>query len=823
MPYDFKSIEDKWRRRWRESDLYLTRVDPSKPKFYYLDMFPYPSGYLHMGHVRNYVIGDVIARYRVAKGYNVLHPMGWDAFGLPAENAAIKHGIHPQKWTFDCIANIRRQFDLLGISFDWSREIATCTPDYYKWTQWFFVQLFKHDLAYRKKAPVNWCPSCQTVLANEQVKGGRCERCDTPVIKKDLEQWFFRITAYAERLLQDLELLTEWPERVKIMQRNWIGKSEGLEAEFPIKGKDISITIFTTRPDTIYGATFIVLAPEHPLTLELVKGTPLEQEVREFVEKVKLRSEIDRTAMERKKEGIFLNCYALNPFTKEDIPIWTADYVLYEYATGAIMAVPAHDERDLEFARQYGLPIRIVIQPPDNALKEEELQTAYTEPGIQVNSGIFNGMWSEDAKEAIIRYAEDQGIGKRKVYYKLRDWCISRQRYWGAPIPMLYCPKCGVVPVPEDQLPVLLPEDVDFQPTGPSPLARHHSFPFTTCPYCGSEARRETDTMDTFVDSSWYFLRFTSPKEDKAPFDKQAVEYWMPVDQYVGGIEHAVLHLLYSRFFTKFLYDIGLVSFPEPFLRLFTQGMITLGGSAMSKSRGNVVTPEEICEKFGADTARVYTLFIGPPDQDAEWSERGVEGVFRFLNRVYRIFEENFSLYDPNWRVKIEGMSDKEKRRITHSTIKKVTQDIERFHFNTAIASLMEFTSSIYDWLQEANKDEKWRVCFSEALEMLVRLLAPFAPFMGEELWEKLGNKDSIYLQQWPSWREELLQTETITLPVQVNGKVRGTITVPAEASDEEIKEEVLRQERLRQYLEGKEIKKMIIVPKRLVSVVVDN
>lgn len=822
MLYDFKSIEDKWRRKWREDNLYATRIDPSKPKFYYLDMFPYPSGYLHMGHVRNYVIGDVIARYRVAKGYNVLHPMGWDAFGLPAENAAIKQGIHPKKWTFDCIANIKRQFDLLGISFDWSREIATCTPDYYKWTQWFFVQLFKHDLAYRKKAPVNWCPSCQTVLANEQVKGGRCERCDTPVIKKDLEQWFFRITAYAERLLQDLDLLVDWPERVKVMQRNWIGRSEGLEAEFPVKGKDISITIFTTRPDTIYGATFIVLAPEHPLTLELVKGTPLESEVREFIERVRLQSEIERTAMEKKKEGIFLNCYALNPFTKEDIPIWTADYVLYEYATGAIMAVPAHDERDLEFARQYGLPVRVVIQPPGGSLKGEELETAYIEPGIQVNSGPFDGMWSEEAKDAIIRYAEEQGIGRRKVYYKLRDWCISRQRYWGAPIPMIYCPKCGIVPVPEEQLPVLLPDDVDFQPTGPSPLARHHSFPYTTCPYCGSDARRETDTMDTFVDSSWYFLRFTSPREDKAPFDKSAVEYWMPVDQYVGGIEHAVLHLLYSRFFTKFLYDLGLVSFPEPFLRLFTQGMITLGGSAMSKSRGNVVTPEEICGKYGADTARVYTLFIGPPEQDAEWSERGVEGVYRFLNRVYRLFEENLEFYEPKWREKIDALGDKEKRRLTHSTLKKVTQDIERFHFNTAIASLMEFTAHLQDWAEEENRDERWRVNFSEGLEMLIRLLAPFAPFMGEELWERLGKKESIYLQEWPSWREELLQLETLTLPVQINGKVRGTITIPADATEEEIKEEVLKLERLRQYIGGKEIKRFIVVPKKLVSLVVE-
>jgi leucyl-tRNA synthetase len=822
MPYDFKSIEDKWRRKWKEEDIYATRIDPSKPKFYYLDMFPYPSGYLHMGHVRNYVIGDVIARYKVATGYNVLHPMGWDAFGLPAENAAIKHGIHPQKWTFDCIANIKRQFDLLGISFDWSREIATCTPDYYKWTQWFFVQLFKNNLAYRKKAPVNWCPSCQTVLANEQVKGGRCERCDTPVVKKDLEQWFFRITAYAERLLNDLELLTDWPERVKIMQRNWIGRSEGLEADFPIIGKDISITIFTTRPDTIYGATFIVLAPEHPLTLELVKGTPLEAEVSEFIERVRLQSEIERTAMEKKKEGIFLNCYALNPFTKEEIPIWTADYVLYEYATGAIMAVPAHDQRDLEFARQYNLPIRIVIQPPDNSLDVETMEEAYVEPGIQINSGPFNGMWSEEAKEAIIKFAEEQGIGKRKVYYKLRDWCISRQRYWGAPIPMIYCPNCGIVPVPEEQLPVLLPEDVDFLPTGPSPLARHHSFPYVKCPYCGSDARRETDTMDTFVDSSWYFLRFTSPREDKAPFDKEAVEYWMPVDQYVGGIEHAVLHLLYSRFFTKFLYDLGLVSFTEPFLRLFTQGMITLGGSAMSKSRGNVVTPEEICEKYGADTARVYTLFIGPPELDAEWSERGVEGVFRFLSRVYRLFEENLNQFDPDWRGKIDQLGDREKRRLTHSTIKKVTQDIERFHFNTAIASLMEFSSALYGWTQEDNKDERWRVTFSEGLEMLIHLLSPFAPFVCEEMWERLGKGRSIYFESWPKWEEELLQTERIVLPIQVNGKVRGTVEVPADANEEEIKEEVLKLERVRKYLEGKQLKRFIVVPKRLISIVVE-
>ncbi len=822
--YDFKSIEEKWRKRWEQSNLYTTRIDPSKPKFYYLDMFPYPSGYLHMGHVRNYVIGDVIARYRVAKGYNVLHPMGWDAFGLPAENAAIKHNIHPQKWTFDCISRIRSQFRLLGISFDWSREIATCTPDYYKWTQWLFVQLFKHNLAYRKKAPVNWCPSCQTVLANEQVKGGLCERCDTPVVKKDLEQWFFRITAYAERLLNDLDLLIDWPENVKIMQRNWIGESEGLEVLFPVKGRDISIPIFTTRPDTIFGATFLVLAPEHPLTLELVKGTPLEARVSSFIERVKLQSEMERTSAEKEKEGIFLNCYAINPFNGEEIPIWTANYILYEYATGAIMAVPAHDERDLQFARQYNLPVRIVIQPPDKTLKEEELVTAYIEPGIQVNSGMFDGMYSEDAKKAISQYAEEKGFGKIKVYYKLRDWCISRQRYWGAPIPMIYCPNCGIVPTPEEQLPVLLPPDVDFHPTGPSPLARHEGFLNTTCPYCNAPAKRETDTMDTFVDSSWYFLRYTSPFTHNAPFDKEAVEYWMPVDQYVGGIEHAVLHLLYSRFFTKFLYDLGLVPCPEPFLRLFTQGMITLGGSAMSKSRGNVVTPDEICEKYGADTARLYILFIGPPERDAEWSAQGVEGIFRFLNRLYRLFQENKDLFLPDWRSRLSFLSpaSKNKRQKTHQTIKKVTEDIEGFHFNTAVSAMMELVSSMTDWAREEEKDEEWRIIFSEAMEMLIRLLAPFSPFIAEEIWEEMGHQESIYLQEWPVWQEELLQMEEMTLPIQINGKVRGTITVPVDIEEESLWERILQEERIRRYLEGKELKKFIVVPKKLVSLVVE-
>lgn len=820
--YNFREIEPKWQRYWEEKGMYRAKEGGDKPKFYCLEMFPYPSGKLHMGHVRNYSIGDVVARFKTMRGYNVLHPMGWDAFGLPAENAAINHGVHPADWTWQNIDNMRRQLKELGISYDWDREIATCHPGYYRWTQWLFLQFYKKGLAYRKKSFVNWCPHCNTVLANEQVIGGRCERCDTQVEKKDLEQWFLRITAYAEELLRDLEKLTGWPEKVKVMQANWIGRSEGVEIDFTIAETDEKVTVFTTRPDTLYGVTYMVIAPEHPLVEKLVKGTALEAEVKQFVRRMQQMSEIDRTAADAEKEGMFIGVHVINPVNGRKVPLWIANYVLLDYGTGVVMAVPAHDQRDFEFARKYGLPVEVVIQPPEGNLTPDEMEAAYEEEGYLVNSGPFTGMPNREAMQAIADYLEKEGKGRRTVNYRLRDWLISRQRYWGAPIPIIYCEHCGIVPVPEKDLPVMLPREVEFKPTGQSPLATSEEFVRCTCPSCGAPARRETDTMDTFICSSWYFLRYCDPRNEVVPWDKEKVAYWMPVDQYIGGVEHAILHLLYSRFFTRVLRDLGLVDFDEPFTNLLTQGMVLKDGAKMSKSKGNVVSPEDIVARYGADTARLFILFAAPPEKDLEWSDQGVEGAYRFLNRVWRLVYNYLQSLPEGGTAGNDELSkaDLEIRRLTHRTIKKVTDDIEqRFNFNTAISAIMEFVNALYQY-REREKSRN-RAVEAEAIRTLVLLLAPFAPHIAEELWHGLGNESSVHEQSWPEYDPELLVEEEVEIAVQINGRVRDRVRVPAQISEEELRKILFQQEKVQNLIAGKEVVKFIYVPGKLANIVV--
>jgi len=815
--YDFRAIEEKWQRFWRENNSFATERTAGRPKFYNLEMFAYPSGDLHWGHVRCYTVGDASARYRIMKGYNVLHPPGFDAFGLNAENAAIKRKIHPAVWTEQNISRMEGQLKRLGFSYDWSREVITSHPDYYKWTQWIFLQLYKAGLAYKKKAPVNWCPSCATALANEQVVNGLCERCDTPVTKKQMEQWFLRITNYADRLLKNHDLL-DWPEDVKAMQRNWIGRSEGVEITFTVKGTGQPIPVFTTRPDTLFGVTYLVLAPEHPLVEELTKGTPQESEVRAFVEKVIRVSEIERTAEGAPKEGMPIGAEAINPANGEAVPIWIANYVLMEYGTGAVMGVPAHDTRDFQFAKEKGLEIRTVILPPGADPDTFQLSEAYVDPGIQINSGQFDGMPSEQAKEAIADWLEQRGVGKRKVNYRLRDWLISRQRYWGAPIPIVYCEKCGEQPVPEDQLPVLLPTDVEFTGKGESPLAYSKSFVHTQCPACGGKARRDVDTMDTFVDSSWYFLRYVSPKLEDRPWDDDAVRQWLPVDQYIGGREHATMHLIYARFVTMALYDLGLLPFEEPFTRLFNQGIIYLHGKKMSKSRGNVVPPDALCDKYGADAARCFILFIAPAEEQAEWVERGIEGVYRFLARSFRFFTTNAGRFQKDWRERISSAvsdDDRALRRKTHQTLARVTEDIERFHFNTAISALMELINEMYD--RQSASDP----ALSEAMENFVLMLSPFAPHLAEELWQRLGMDGEAAFQSWPSWDPNVAKAEEIEIVVQVNGKVRDRLTVPADITDEELERLALASQKVQAQLDGKQVRKVIVVPRKLVNVVV--
>ena len=825
MNYNFESIERKWQDKWEKEKSFRVTNDTDK-KYYVLEMFPYPSGNLHMGHVRNYSIGDIVARFKKMNGFNVLHPMGWDSFGLPAENAAIKRGIHPNDWTSKNIDNMRRQLKELGISYDWDREIATCKPDYYKWTQWMFLQLYKNGLAYKRKSYVNWCPSCGTVLANEQVVNGKCERCKSDVGKKDLEQWFFKITQYAQKLLDDIEKLKGWPDKVKTMQQNWIGRSEGVEVDFKLFGsdKDEKVRVYTTRPDTIFGVTYMVIAPEHPIVKDLISGTEQEQQCLEFIEKIKFLNDIVRTSTDTEKEGVFTGRYVINPLNGDKVALYLANYVLAEYGTGVVMAVPAHDERDFEFSRKYDLPIKVVIMPKDATLSQESMKEAFTDLGYLVNSGDFNGMRSNEAISNIIDYIEKMGYGERKINFKLRDWLISRQRYWGAPIPIIYCEDCGIVPVPEKDLPVILPTDVNFTGVGESPLSGSTMFTEAKCPVCGKLGRREVDTMDTFVCSSWYYLRYCDPHNKDIPFSKDMINYWMPVDQYIGGVEHAILHLLYSRFFMKVLYDLKYVSHDEPFLNLLTQGMVLKDGSKMSKSLGNVVSPEEIINKYGADTARLFILFASPPEKDLEWNDQGVEGSYRFINRVWRIVDEFIDEAKENIIVDKTKLSvdDRELRYVINYTIKKVTDDIgERFNFNTAISAVMELVNATYNYREKVSTSKRNKAVLGEAVTNLVILLAPFIPHAAEELWEAMDKKGSVHSIQWPQYDPEALVKDEVEIVVQLNGKLRERFVISAGLDQKQMQEEVMKLDQVKALLEGKEIIKIIAVPGKLVNIVV--
>ena len=820
-PHD---IEAKWQKYWEENKTFKVEMDKDKPKSYVLEMFPYPSGNLHMGHVRNYSIGDVIARFRTMKGFNVLHPMGWDSFGMPAENAAIKHNIPPKKWTLENIANMTRQLKALGLSYDWDREVTTCKEDYYKWTQWFFELFYKRGLAVKKESAVNWCDTCNTVLANEQVIDGKCWRCDHEVVKKDLSQWFFKITDYADELLKDLDLLPGWPERVKTMQHNWIGRSEGLEFSFEIPALNDTVAVYTTRPDTAYGVTFMALAAEHPLIKKICENNPKADEINAFCERVRNQSEIERTSSESEKEGVFTGVYCINPFTGRKVEIWVTNYVLYDYGTGAVMGVPTGDQRDWMFADKYGIEKIVTICPIGKELKLEEMTCAYEEKeGMLVNSGEFTGMEMHKAMSAIMDKAEAEGFGKRRVNYRLRDWLISRQRYWGAPIPIIYCPHCGEVLVPEDQLPVRLPEDVSFTAGAKSPLATSEEFLHCKCPKCGADATRETDTMDTFLCSSWYYLRYTDAHNDKMPFDKELNNYWGPVDQYIGGIEHAILHLLYSRFFVKVLRDAGLVDYDEPFSNLLTQGMVIKDGAKMSKSLGNVVSPEEILSKYGADTARLFILFAAPPERELEWSDQGVEGSFRFLNRIWRIvqaFENVLAQKVTEYDHSNLSEADKDLRRVLHSSIKKVTNDIEtRFNFNTAISTMMELVNALYAY-KEAAKEPNAGLVY-EAISDLIKMMSPFVPHITEELWRgAIDPNSSVHEQSWPECDEEALKVDNVEIVLQVNGKVRGRLTVPAEATKEELEKIAMADANVQAHIGDATIRKVICVPGRLVNIV---
>ena len=818
------AIEAKWQKYWEENKTFKVEMDKDKPKSYVLEMFPYPSGNLHMGHVRNYSIGDVIARFRTMKGFNVLHPMGWDSFGMPAENAAIKHNIPPKKWTLENIANMTRQLKALGLSYDWDREVTTCKEDYYKWTQWFFELFYKRGLAVKKESAVNWCDTCNTVLANEQVIDGKCWRCDHEVVKKDLSQWFFKITDYADELLKDLDLLPGWPERVKTMQHNWIGRSEGLEFSFEIPALNDTVAVYTTRPDTAYGVTFMALAAEHPLIKKICENNPKADEINAFCERVRNQSEIERTSSESEKEGVFTGVYCINPFTGRKVEIWVTNYVLYDYGTGAVMGVPTGDQRDWMFADKYGIEKIVTICPIGKELKLEEMTCAYEEKeGMLVNSGEFTGMEMHKAMSAIMDKAEAEGFGKRRVNYRLRDWLISRQRYWGAPIPIIYCPHCGEVLVPEDQLPVRLPEDVSFTAGAKSPLATSEEFVHCKCPKCGADATRETDTMDTFLCSSWYYLRYTDAHNDKMPFDKELNNYWGPVDQYIGGIEHAILHLLYSRFFVKVLRDAGLVDYDEPFSNLLTQGMVIKDGAKMSKSLGNVVSPEEILSKYGADTARLFILFAAPPERELEWSDQGVEGSFRFLNRIWRIvqaFEAVLAQKVTEYDHSNLSEADKDLRRVLHSSIKKVTNDIEtRFNFNTAISTMMELVNALYAY-KEAAKEPNAGLVY-EAISDLIKMMSPFVPHITEELWRgAIDANSSVHEQSWPECDEEALKVDNVEIVLQVNGKVRGRLTVPAEATKEELEKIAMADANVQAHIGDATVRKVICVPGRLVNIV---
>jgi len=857
--YDPQIVEEKWQKIWAEKRLFQTFEDPQKQKYYVLEMFPYPSGKIHMGHVRNYSIGDVVARYKRMRGFNVIHPMGWDAFGMPAENAAIQHKVHPAKWTTDNIVAMKSQLRRMGFSYDWDRELATCDPSYYRWEQWLFLKMFEKGLAYQKTSSVNWCEKCQTVLANEQVEAGRCWRCSEEVMQKEMEGWFFKITAYTEELLEYCDKLPGWPERVVTMQKNWIGRSVGAIIHFPLWEREGFIPVFTTRQDTVFGATFMTLAPEHALTLELSQGTPQEKDVREFVERIKKQDRAKRTADDYEKEGLFIGAYCRNPLTGMKMPIFAGNFVLMEYGTGAVMAVPTHDQRDFYFAKKFNLPLVVVIQPEgESLLTAETMLEAFTGEGTLVNSGPFNGNSSIQAREAIAAYLEEKKLGKKAVNYRLRDWGISRQRYWGAPIPIVYCQDCGTVPVPEKDLPVILPQDIKLTGMGTSPLAYVPEFVNTSCPLCGKPAKRETDTMDTFVESSWYFERFCSPNENQDMFDRKKVKYWMPVDQYIGGIEHAILHLLYSRFYTRVLRDFGFVDFAEPFTNLLTQGMVVkethfcardgflfpeeVGEGAicrncgnavqvgrtekMSKSKKNVVEPDRLVQQYGADTVRLFCLFASPPEKDLEWSEQGVEGASRFLHQVWRLVDEQQGISRiaewprPEWTL-AEGLQTL--RRKIHLTIKKVTEDIEnRFHFNTAVSAVMELVNLLYQEEERGKNSDPYTLgVMREALESVVILLSPIVPHICEELWAMLGHTDSVSQISWPRYAEEVIKEKEVLLVIQVNGKLRGRIMVGVHASENEVKEAVLANQRIHELLKGQKVKKFVLIPKKLVNLVV--
>lgn len=822
MKYDFKTIEEKWQKKWEADHAFKTTEDTSKPKYYALEMFPYPSGNLHMGHVRNYSIGDVVARYKKMQGFNVLHPMGWDSFGLPAENAAIKHGTPPAEWTWKNIDNMRTQLKRLGFAIDWDREVATAKEEYYKFTQWMFLQLFKNGLAYKKKSFVNWCPSCQTVLANEQVVNGKCERCKSEVGKRDLEQWFFSITKYADRLLKDIDKLGGWPDKVKSMQTNWIGKSEGAELKFRLDDSDEELTVFTTRPDTVYGVSYMVIAPEHPIVESLISGRPEEAACREFIKKVHGMSEIMRSSTDTEKEGVFTGRYVINPLNGKKVPLYLANYVFLDYGTGIVMGVPAHDQRDFDFAKKYNLPIEIVVQPEGQNMKGEDLTEAFAAEGIMENSGEFDGMNNREALKKIIDYVEEKGIGERKVNFRLRDWLISRQRYWGAPIPVVYCEKCGTVPIPESELPVRLPENVKFTGQGKSPLSECEEFMNTTCPKCGGHARRESDTMDTFVCSSWYYLRYCDPHNDKMPFSKDKVDYWMNVDQYIGGVEHAILHLLYARFFTKVLYDLGYVSCEEPFENLLTQGMVLKDGSKMSKSVGNVVSPDEIVAKYGADTARLFILFAAPPERDLDWNDTAVEGAYKFLNRVWRAVDELKPFMSDEKVVSASLNAEEKKLRFAvNASIKKVTEDFERFSFNTAISSIMEMVNELYRYKDATAPESYSKPLIGEALRSLIVLLSPIVPHITQEMWESIGNNTALFDTPWPSFDESALVVSEVEIVVQINGKIRDKMTVSADLGREQMEEIAKTSDKVKALIGDKQIVKVIAVPKKLINIVV--
>lgn len=820
--YNFTEIEKKWQDVWEKEDAFKTVEDYDKEKYYVLEMFPYPSGKLHMGHVRNYSIGDVIARFKRLKGYNVLHPMGWDSFGLPAENAAIKNDIHPAIWTDSNIAEMHRQLQGLGFSYDWDREVATCKEEYYKWMQWIFIQFYNKGLAYKKDNPVNWCPSCQTVLANEQVVDGCCERCHTPVTKKRLSQWYLKITDYADRLLKDLDKMPGWPEKVKLMQKNWIGRSTGAEVTFEIENFSKKLQIYTTRPDTLFGVTYMVLAPEHPFVPELTNGTEYEAAVKAYQEECQHKSEIERTSLTKEKTGVFTGCYGINPVNGKRVPIFISDYVMMDYGTGAIMAVPAHDQRDFEFAKKFDLDIVPVVDSQNPEIDINNLTEAFVAEGTMINSGKYTGMNNKEAIEEITKDLEADGLGKAQVNYKLRDWLISRQRYWGCPIPMVYCEECGWVPEKEENLPVKLPTDVEFTGKGDSPLKTSKTFGETTCPCCGKKAVREFDTMDTFVDSSWYFLRYCDAHNSEKPFDKKKADYWMNVDQYIGGVEHAILHLLYARFFQMVMHDLGLVDAEEPFDNLLTQGMVIKDGAKMSKSLGNIVSPEEIQAKYGADTARLFILFAAPPEKELDWSDAGVEGSYRFLNRVYRLVQEYVNEIRGDFRgsetITIQSAEDKALNFQLNATVKKVTEDAGgRFSFNTAISSIMELVNALYKYKQgEVNVP-----LMNDAIEKLILILNPFVPHITEELWNNLGHEDRVYQQNWPEFDPAALELETVEIIVQVNGKLKDKMAFEKNAEKSAIEEAALASERVQDAIAGKSVVKTIVVPNKLINFVV--